>query len=90
MSDEASDPLNITEKTHQRVQANVKNVDEAILPTMVIIFKESQHEVEQLVSFDIYPRFVKHQMALSARKALTSARGKYAGLGDCFCLSDPS
>ena len=87
--DGAPDQLNVEPEVLQRLNLSIKNANETIVPTMGTVFKESQRHIEQLVSFDIYPRFVKHQMALSARRALTSARSKYDGLGDCFCLSDP-
>ena len=35
-------------------------------------------------------QFVRHQMTVSAAKALGSDRSKYAGLGDCFVLTDPN
>ena len=51
---------------------------------------DSQDEIERLVATDIYSRFVRHQMSMSASKALAGDRGRYAGLGDCFVLTDPA
>ncbi len=34
--------------------------------------------------------FVRHQMGVSAAKALGSDQSKYGGLGDCFVLTDPT
>ncbi len=33
-------------------------------------------------------QFVKHQMTASAGRALVHGPDKYAGLGDCFCITD--
>ncbi len=57
---------------------------------MELIFADAQEYVEKLLATDIYPRFVKHQMTTSAVKALSNDRGKYQGLGDCFCLTNPA
>ncbi|KAK8090438.1 hypothetical protein PG997_005399 [Apiospora hydei] len=53
------------------------------------LFGDLQKRVEQTVFTDIYPRFVREKVALSAIYALANDRHKYQGLGDCFCLSDP-
>jgi PAS domain S-box-containing protein len=46
--------------------------------------------VEKLLASDIYPRFVKHQVTATATMALADHRERYQGLGDCFCITDPS
>jgi len=60
------------------------------LPRMETLFNTAQDEIEALVATDIYPRFVRHQMTMSAAKALAGDRKKYAGLGDCFVMTTPS
>ncbi|KAK7908843.1 hypothetical protein PG985_016146 [Apiospora marii] len=57
---------------------------------MEMLFADLQRRVEQSVVTDIYPRFVREKVSLSAIQALASDRHKYQGLGDCFCLSDPN
>ncbi|KAK8041689.1 hypothetical protein PG993_006212 [Apiospora rasikravindrae] len=57
---------------------------------MESLFSDLQKRVEQTVFTDIYPRFVREKVALSAIHALANDRHKYQGLGDCFCLSDPN
>lgn len=60
------------------------------MPNMESVFLTAQNDIEKLVASDIYPRFVRHQISLSATRALASNKNKYAGLGDCFVLTNPS
>jgi len=57
---------------------------------MESVFLAAQHDVQRLVASDIYPRFVRYQMTSSVTKALASNKNKYAGLGDCFVLTNPN
>ncbi|KAF3760387.1 hypothetical protein M406DRAFT_269000 [Cryphonectria parasitica EP155] len=68
----------------------IKSLVNQALPSMETVFTDLQNQVETLVFQDIYPRFVRHQLALSATRALGSDRFKYQGLGDCFCLTNPN
>lgn len=72
-------------QTHKEMKSLINNA----FPSMENVFTDLQEQIETLVFQDIYPRFVRHQMALSATKALGSDRFKYQGLGDCFTLTDP-
>lgn len=60
------------------------------VPAMDDIFVDAQDHIEKLVASDVYPRFVKHQVTVSAALALTQSKKTYKGLGDCFCLTDPA
>lgn len=60
------------------------------MPSMESVFLTAQHDVQRLVASDIYPRFVRHQMTNSVTKALATNNNKYAGLGDCFVLTNPN
>lgn len=72
------------------MNADIKVTTATTLPAMELMFADAQEHIENLLASDIYPRFVKHQMTTSAVKALSGDRGKYAGLGDCFCLTNPA
>ncbi|KAK4890609.1 hypothetical protein LTR28_002583, partial [Elasticomyces elasticus] len=78
-------PAPILAKENQDLKTSLST----ILPRLESVFLDAQNDVERLVSSDIYPRFVRHQMTTSTAKALASNRGKYAGLGNCFVLTDP-
>lgn len=78
-------PQGVNEKVNKEIRASTSNV----VPSLEEVFTAAQKEVERMIYGDIYPQFVRHQMTLSAAKALGSDRGKYAGLGDCFVLTDP-
>ena len=86
---DATRGLNISATLQKQINSNIKACTSSILPSMELIFAEVQENVEELLATDIYPRFVKYQMTTSATKALSSDRGRYQGLGDCFCLTDP-
>lgn len=81
--------INISESVLLKVNRDLKSVLATTLPKLESVFVDSQNSIERLVAEDVYPRFVRHQMTMSAAKALAGDRGKYAGLGDCFVLSDP-
>jgi len=79
-------PENLLNKINKDLRATLTNT----LPKMESVFVDAQNDIEKLVELDVYPRFVRYQMTMSAVKALASDRHKYGGLGDCFVLTDPS
>ncbi|KAA6411942.1 MAG: regulator of g, partial [Lasallia pustulata] len=87
---EAPRQLNLPSTMMKRMNADIKTTTLTTLPAMELIFSDAQENVEKLLATDIYPRFVKHQITASAVKALSLDRDKYAGLGDCFCLTNPA
>ncbi|KIW66816.1 hypothetical protein PV04_06110 [Phialophora macrospora] len=86
----ADNQINIPETLLIKVNRDLKTALASTLPKLETVFVDSQNEIERLVAMDIYPRFVRHQMTVSASKALAGDRAKYAGLGDCFVLTDPA
>lgn len=89
-SAEAPRQLNLPSTMMKRMNADIKTTTLTTLPAMELIFSDAQENVEKLLASDVYPRFVKHQITMSAVKALSLDRDKYAGLGDCFCLTNPA
>lgn len=71
------------------VHTEMKSLIGTAFPSMETLFSDVQEQVETIVFQDVYPRFVRYQLALSATKALANDRFKYQGLGDCFCLTNP-
>ena len=90
ISVQAPNQINLSQPTMKKLNMNLKKSVTSTMPIMESMFVEAQENVEQLVATDIYPRFVRYQMTMSATKALASDRGKYGGLGDCFCLTNPA
>ena len=86
----ANHPLNIATALTKRMNQDIKATQLNTIPALELIFADAQACTETILATDIYPRFVKHQMAVSASRALSHNREKYAGLGDCFCLTDPA
>ncbi|KZL79721.1 blue light receptor [Colletotrichum incanum] len=89
LSEDSSKQINVNGELRKSVHSNMKSLVTKTLPSMETLFSDLQESVEQDVFLDIYPRFVRYQMALSATRALASNRHSYQGLGDCFCLTNP-
>lgn len=90
ISDHAAQQINLPEHVMAKLTKDLKTSLSTTLPKLESVFADSQIDIENLVSADIYPRFVRHQMTMSATRALAGNKAKYAGLGDCFVLTDPS
>lgn len=86
----AQSQLNLSDTLMVKINKDLKSTLTGTFPKMEAIFSVAQDDIESLVSSDIYPRFVRHQMTMSATKALATDRSKYAGLGDCFVLTNPA
>lgn len=82
--------INAHEPLLKRAHKDMKSLINNAFPSMENVFAELQEQIETMVFQDVYPQFVRHQMVLSASKALASDRFKYQGLGDCFCLTNPT
>ncbi|KAG9244351.1 hypothetical protein BJ878DRAFT_73911 [Calycina marina] len=82
--------INISSHLIRRVSADVKHTTQLTLPVLEGMFTGAQEHVERLLASDVYPRFVRHQITASATMALSDHRERFQGLGDCFCLTDPS
>lgn len=73
-----------------QINKNLKTLLGKTMPSMESAFLSAQNDIEKLVASDVYPRFVRHQMTTSATRALATNKNKYAGLGDCFVLTNPN
>ncbi|PBP27107.1 hypothetical protein BUE80_DR001858 [Diplocarpon rosae] len=82
--------ININDCHVRHVSADIKQATTFTLPALEGIFAGAQGHVEKLLASDIYPRFVKHQITAQASLALADHKDKFQGLGDCFCLTDPT
>ncbi|CZR62126.1 related to nonphototropic hypocotyl protein 1 [Phialocephala subalpina] len=89
-SPDAPRQVNISHHHLRRVSADIRQATQFTLPALDSIFIGAQEHVEKLLASDIYPRFVKHQVTAQATMALADHRERFQGLGDCFCLTDPS
>jgi PAS domain S-box-containing protein len=89
-SPDAPRQINLSHAHIKRISSDIKQVTQSTLPGLETIFQDAQEHVEKLLAGDIYPRFVKHQVTASATMALADHRERYQGLGDCFCITDPS
>lgn len=90
ISGSAEQPINLDSAARDSVNQETRSALLDSLPALGAVFVKAQSDIERLVYSDIYPHFVRHAMSMSAARALGSNRHKYAGLGDCFVLTDPS
>ncbi|KAH9240236.1 hypothetical protein K456DRAFT_1885380 [Colletotrichum gloeosporioides 23] len=90
LTESSSKQINVNGEMRKQVHVEMKSLMTKTLPSMEALFSDLQESVEQDVFLDIYPRFVRYQMALNATRALATNRHTYQGLGDCFCLTNPS
>lgn len=90
ISPEAPRQLNLPPAMMKKINADMRTTILSTLPSVESIFADAQDHVENMIAVDIYPRFVKYQITKSATRAFSMDRTKYAGLGDCFCLTDPA
>jgi phototropin len=89
-SPDAPQQINIPYNLTKQVTGDIKQSTNHIIPSLETVFTGAQEHVERLLAGDIYPRFVRHQVTASATMALADHRERYPGLGDCFCLTDPT
>lgn len=89
MSSQSTYQLDVPEDVLDSANRDIKSLARKTFPGMGKLFTDVQTRVEELVFSDVYPGFVRHQLALSATQALANDRHRYAGLGDCFCLTNP-
>ncbi|ORY58090.1 uncharacterized protein BCR38DRAFT_76278 [Pseudomassariella vexata] len=94
----ASAPLNLPPMVSRPLNADVKRIAHSVLPGLESVFIEARSHVESRVASDIFPGFVKNQLAYCTASVLanecstvtnrTSSKLEYPGLGESFCLSD--
>jgi hypothetical protein len=89
ISEDSSSQVNIPANLVKELHSNMRVHVQTTLPALETLFGEIQKHVQDIVYTDIYPPFVRQQLALSAAKALSTDKHQYGGLGDCFCLTDP-
>lgn len=89
ISSQSATQINLPANILDQINKNLKLVLAKTIPSMESVFSSAQDDIEKLVASDIYPAFVRYQMTMSVMKALASNKNKYAGLGDCFVLTNP-
>ncbi|KAK8124292.1 uncharacterized protein PG998_000051 [Apiospora kogelbergensis] len=90
ISDQSSTQITAPRELLLSTHREIKNTVAHTFTSMESLFTDLQKRIEHTVFTDVYPRFVREKVSLSAIQALANDRHKYQGLGDCFCLSDPN
>ncbi|KAM0325942.1 hypothetical protein ACHAQA_007247 [Verticillium albo-atrum] len=83
-------PTNLPFPVAKSLNSDMKHLNTAVLPGLENIFIESKFCVERRVWKDLYPAFVRQQLASCANSSLASDLGprsnEFPGLGHAFCL----
>lgn len=90
ISPSSANQVNLPETEQRKVNSEMKSALATTIPSLEHIFLDASSHIEDLVYRDVYRKFVQYQMSISAAKALGTDKSRYAGLGDCFVLTDPS
>ncbi|KAH9837492.1 Regulator of G protein signaling domain [Teratosphaeria destructans] len=90
LASDANIALNLEKQTLSKAHRDIVHALQTTLPSLRSMFEEAEAGIEELVFTDTFPKFARHQMSASASRALARDRTEYAGLGDCFILTDPS
>ncbi|KAL8388863.1 hypothetical protein RB595_008985 [Gaeumannomyces hyphopodioides] len=89
ISESSPKQVNLQSSVVSQLHRDMRSMVSRTLPSMEALFTNAQESVRNLLYSDVYPGFVRHQLALSASRALAEDTSRYQGLGDCFCLTDP-
>lgn len=89
VSDSSPRQVNLQGAVLNRLDGDMRALMSQTLPQMQRMFTGAQKGVEDLIYAGVYPAFVRHQLALSASRALACDRTRYQGLGDSFTMTDP-
>lgn len=85
-------PITLPSHVSRSLNNDLRYVTGTILPGLELLFLESRNCVEYRVVQDLYPAFVKRQLALASTASLAShvrmPEAEYPGLGSAFCITD--
>ncbi|KAI0016388.1 hypothetical protein F4780DRAFT_683006 [Xylariomycetidae sp. FL0641] len=89
--------LNLPPRLVRSMTSDVKRIAHTTIPTLEAVFAESRAHTEQRLTKEIFPEFVKTQLALYTATALSSSprelpskKLEFPGLAESFCLTDAS
>ncbi|KAK2054417.1 hypothetical protein LY76DRAFT_233218 [Colletotrichum caudatum] len=83
-------PRDLPPTTSKSLNADMKQLTGTVLPGLEMLFNESTRCVEKRLARDLYPAFVKQQLANCTSASMSGARGgpAFPGLAKSFCLVD--
>jgi len=91
-----SSSLALSPDVASTLKSNTKQCARTALPVLSKLYDDTKAAVEERLARDVYPEFVKYQLAqrmtamLSANSASSAEiKSVYPGLGDAFCMTDP-
>ena len=90
ISAEAHAPVDIPSAMMEALGPEVDKMAHVEMPEKQLLFNETQDYIETTLLANVYPFFIQQQIANSSVRAMSTDRSKYQGLGDCFCITDPS
>ncbi|KAL2133387.1 hypothetical protein VTI74DRAFT_2475 [Chaetomium olivicolor] len=92
----ATSPLGLPAEVTSAQRSNKKFCARTALPALDRLYQEAKSTVEERLSQNLYPEFIKYQLSQCLITSLSMSRfvteefkAPYPGLGDAFCLTDP-
>ncbi|KAK2039213.1 hypothetical protein LZ31DRAFT_606929 [Colletotrichum somersetense] len=83
-------PRDLPPTISKSLNADMKQLTGTVLPGLGMLFNESTRCVEKRLARNLYPAFVKQQLANCTSVSMSGARGcaAFPGLAESFCLAD--
>ncbi|KAK5653910.1 hypothetical protein OQA88_7835 [Cercophora sp. LCS_1] len=92
----ATSPLGLPIELSNSIKVTTKHCARSYLPPLERLYRDAKVTIEDKLSRDLYPDFVKFQLtqcmksSMSVGRSLTGGfKSAYPGLGDAFCITDP-
>ncbi|KAK3940262.1 hypothetical protein QBC46DRAFT_313963 [Diplogelasinospora grovesii] len=90
----ATTPVDLPLDLSNTLRLNVNSCARHAVPPLEKLYRDARISVERRLARDLYPEFVKHQLAQCLANALSVSQSStdrlaYPGLGSAFCLTDP-
>lgn len=93
----ATSPVVLPHELSNNINVHIKHFARSMLPLLERMFRDATTAIEDRIARDVYPDFLKCQFSqcmvssLSTSRSLTGgSKTAYPGLGNAFCLTDPS
>ena len=91
----ATKPVMFPSLVSRSLNSDIKRIAHATIPGLEAVFSEARAHIENRLSTDVFPGFVKNQLVQCTVNALetgmagaSSSQLEYPGLGTSFCLTD--
>ncbi|KAI5362645.1 putative PAS domain, RGS domain, PAS domain superfamily, RGS domain superfamily, RGS, subdomain 2 [Septoria linicola] len=84
------DHIDLSTRVGTELGADIDAITSDTYPGIAGIFDEAEAAVQGAIYKAFYPDFVRAQLMITTTEAMGCNIRRFKGLGDCFCLTDPS